>query len=127
MAYSRGLVSDYKQLNTIPAIVGIVFAIAAGVQFLQLHITLGLWGYTFPTDQAMLVSLGSLVVAFASSETKDWHHYESYEQAIVGGAVVVTVGAQYISEIGNVLTNNQPVAGVVAFAISMAAWGVLSR
>lgn len=119
--------NQYSQLNTIPAVVGILFAVSAGVQFLDVSVTIGVVGYSFDPAHAMMVSLGALVVAFASSETKDWRYYDRHEQAVVGLAVVLIVGTEYVVEVSDAIANNAPVAGFVAFAVSMAAWGVLSR
>lgn len=126
MATSSAL-KPYTQLNTIPALVGIVFAVAAGVQFLDVTLTVGLLSWTFQASHAMFIGMGALVVAFASSDTKDWKHYDTWEQAVVALAVVLMVSGEYISEVATLLSNNQPVAGIVAFALSMAAWGVLAR
>ena len=119
---------SYSQLNTIPAVLGILFAISAGVQFLGAQISIAVpMTYSFDPAHAMLVSLGVLVLAFASSETKDWRYYDAWEQVTVGLAVVVMVGQEYITEISEFIASNDPVTGVAAFVLSMAAWGVLAR
>lgn len=124
---SNGMLADYTQLNTIPAMSGILFALAAAVQFLDATFSLGIITYTFDPAHALLVSLGVLVVAFASSDTNDWRMYETYEQALVGLAVLLMVGAEYVTEVNDLLVNNSPTAGIIAFFVSMGAWGVLAR
>lgn len=124
---SQSMLGQYTQLNTIPAIVGIIFAVAAGVQFLDVTITIGIVSYTFDPAHAMFVGFGALVVAFASSDTKDWRFYDTWEQGLVAVAVVLMISGEYVAEVATILSNNQPVAGIIAFAISMAAWGVLAR
>ena len=121
------LFKNYTQLNTIPAIVGIVFAVSAAVQFLQAEIMLGLIDYSFDPAHALIVSVFALVVAFASSDTKNFQHYETWEQALVGLAVVVMVSAEYTTTGADFLVENEPHAGLLAFLVSMAAWGVLAR
>ena len=121
-------VSNYTQLNTIPALMGILFAMSAGVQFLGMQISIAIpASYSFPSTHAMLVSIGVLVIAFASSDTKDWRYYESWEQIVVGAAVVLMVGAEYIVEIDDFIAANDPITGIAAFLVSMAAWSVLAR
>lgn len=120
-------VRSYSQLNTIPALSGILFAVSAAIQFLGAEISLAIPSYTFDPNHALLVSLAVLVIAFASSETKDWRYYETWEQVTVGIAVVVMIGAEYTTTVAEFLTNNDPVAGMAAFLISMAAWSVLAR
>lgn len=118
---------QYSQLNTIPALSGILFAIASGVQFLGASISLEIPSYTFDPAHALLVALAVLVVAFASSDTKDWRYYESWEQVTVGVAIFVMVGAEYLTVVSDFIANNDPVAGMAAFIISMLAWSVLAR
>lgn len=124
---SSSFLADYTQLNTIPAVSGILFAVSSGVQFLGASITLQYPAYTFPSEHAMLVSLGALLVAFASSDTKDWRYYDQWEQVLVALAVVLMIGAEYLTEISTLISNNNPTAGVLAFLITVAAWGVLAR
>lgn len=124
---TKSVLSDYTQLNTIPALSGVLFAVASAVQFLGASISLATPQYTFDPAHALLTSLVVLVVAFASSDTKDWRRYETYEQGIVAVAVVTMVGSEYITEISDLIANNSPTAGILAFMISMAAWGVLAR
>jgi hypothetical protein len=75
----------------------------------------------------MIVSLMALVIAFASSDTKDWRYYETWEQGVVAVAVFLMVGMEYLTEVQNLVTSNDPVGPLIAFGLAMAAWGVLAR
>jgi hypothetical protein len=120
--------SNYRDLNTIPALMGVLFAVASAVQFLGATISVTIpYTYTLSGVHAMVLSLVVLVVAFAASDTRSWEYYEGWEQAMVGIAVLVIVGNEYIAEITNLVANNNPAAGTIAFIITMAAWGILSR
>lgn len=81
MAYSGApsdLVSDYANLRTVPAILGIAFALASLYQFGGVATLEFTWrSYTLQSGHAMLVSLGTMVVAFALSETKSFDYYET--------------------------------------------------
>lgn len=123
---SKSILSDYTQLNTLPAVTGVLFAVASSVQFLGATVSLSTPAYTFDPAHAMLVSLLMLVVAFASSETKDWRHYDEWEQGVVGVAAITLVGTEYVPEIADLVMSSQGTQ-VGAFVLSLAAWGVLSR
>ena len=123
---STSFLDDYTQLNTLPAVTGVLFAVASSVQFLGAQISLATPSYTFDPAHAMLVSVLMLVLAFASSETKDWRHYDPMEQGVVGAAAIAIVGGEYVTEI-NDLVMTSTATQVGAFALSMVAWGVLSR
>lgn len=123
-----GVLNDYKNLNTIPALLSIVFAVASLYQFggiSEVHIA---WfDYALSTHHAMLVSLGVLVVAFASSETKEFRNYEDWEKALIAAGPLLIVSHQYVDYVNDLIVNNEPTAGVLAFLIAVAAWGVAVR
>jgi len=114
-------------IKTVPALAGLIYAAAAAVQFLDATIALGVLDWQFQTDHAMLVSLAALVVAFASSETKNWSNYDAWEQAIIGLAILIMVSHQFVSPVTTGIANNQPLTGAFAFMSGMVAWGVLAR
>jgi len=122
------LTNDYMELRTIPALLGIVFAIASLYQFggiSEVHIT---WlDYTLSTQHAMFVSLATLLVAFASSETKQFEAYEDWEKVLIAAGPVLIVSQQYVTEVADIIANNDPTGGIVAFVISVMAWGVAVR
>lgn len=123
-----GYASRYMELRTIPALLGIVFAIASLYQFggiSEVHIT---WiEYTLSEQHAMFVSLATLLVAFASSETKQFEAYEDWEKAIIAAGPVLIVSHQYVTEVSDIIATNDPTGGIVAFAISVMSWGVAVR
>lgn len=124
---SRSAYAKYADLNTVPAVMGIVFAVTAAVQFLGATISFTTPVYTFDPTHALVLGLVVLIVAFASSDTKDWRHYETWEQGAVALAVLLMVGNEYLVEIQDILTQNSPHAAYIAFVVSMMAWGILSR
>ena len=118
---------DYTQLNTIPAVAGIAFAVSSAVQFLDASISIGAVDWTFEPAIAMVVSLGALIVAFASSDTRDWRHYDQWEQAVVAVGAALIPATEYVVEVSDFIAQNDPVAGLGAFLLSFAAWGVLAQ
>lgn len=123
-----GFVENYTQLNTIPALVGILFAVSSGVQFLGMTISIQHpIAYSFPSEHAMIVSLLALIVAFAASDTRSYEFYETWEQLTVVVAVAAMISSQYIAEVQTIVANNQPWTGTALFAVSVVAWAILSR
>jgi len=123
-----GFVENYTQLNTIPALVGILFAVSSGVQFLGMTVAIQYpISYSFPTEHALIVSLVALVVAFAASDTRSYEFYKSWEQLTVVIAVAAMISAEYFAEVQSMVTNNQPWAGTALFIVSVVAWAILSR
>lgn len=129
MAYSKGsLVDDYMQLRTVPALIGIVFAISSLYQFGGIaNVSLEWINYTLTTQDSMLISLGAYAVAFASSETKQFQHYEDWEKGMIAAAPVLIVGHEYLTFVSDFVTNNSPTGGALLFILCMAAWGVAVR
>jgi hypothetical protein len=68
-----------------------------------------------------------LAVAFASSETRDFQRYETWEQLMIGLAPVLILGAEYIDFISQAFADHDPTLGIIAFVLSVAAWGVAIR
>ena len=132
MAYSSRspgqVLSDYAHLRTIPALLGIVFSLSSLYQFggiSQVNLT---WlDYTLTSEAAMMGSLLVFVVACASSETKDFDYYDGWEKALVAAGPVLIVVHQYVGAISTFIANNSPVAGMLAFLITLTSWGVAVR
>jgi hypothetical protein len=122
------LASDYANLRTIPAILGIVFGLASLYQFGGIATVELVWlNYTLGTQHAMLISLGTYAIAFASSETKSLEYYEDWEKVLIAAGPALIVGQQYVGFIGDMIANNGTAGGVVAFVIALVSWGVAVR
>lgn len=123
-----GLMDDYMNLRTIPALLGIVFALASLYQFGGIATVELTWiSYTLTTQHAMLVSLGTYVAAFASSETKDFQYYEDWEKVLIAGGPALILGHQYVQFVNDAIANNSPTAQILAFVIALTSWGVATR
>ena len=114
-------------VTTVPAIAGLLFSAAAAVQFLQAEVSLGLLNWSLEPGIALLVSLSSLVVAFASSRTRDWRLYSTSEQSIIALAILIMVSHQFSPTVALAVQNNQPFSGVLAFSMGIVSWGILAR
>lgn len=119
---------DYTHLRTVPAVLGIAFAVSSLYQFggiTEVHLE---WlSYTLTTEHATIGSLVIFSVAFMSSDTKSFDAYEGWEKALIAMAPILIVGHQYTTYLGDLVANNSPVAGVLCFAATMVAWGVAVR
>lgn len=127
MATKNSLMSKYSDLNTIPSIVGIALAVAAAVQFNGLEITFIWFDWTPDGVEWVIVSLAAYAIAFMSSETRDFQHYEQKEQFLIAAGPALVLANEYVTEIADVVVDNDPWGGVVFFVIVMASWGVVSR
>lgn len=116
-----------RLVETVPAVAGVVFSIASAVQFLDGTFRLGALSYQFAPEHSYVVSLIALVVVFASSRTKDWERYESWEQVLVGVTILIMTAHQFIPTVSRTVSRQNPVAGSVIFGMGLVAWGVLAR
>lgn len=132
MAYSskaNSLMADYANLRTVPAIMTAVFAVASAFQFgaiVEIDIT---WlSYVLTAEHAAWVSVGAYAVAFASSETKSFEHYEGWEQiGIVAGPILV-LGWQYTTQVPDAINAlGDPLGAQVAFVVTLVSWGIIAR
>lgn len=114
-------------VDTVPAVAGVVFSMAAAVQFLDATIKFGAYGLELTLTHSYVISLAALVVVFASSRTKDWEYYESWEQVLVAVTIAIMTGHQFVPQIRSVVSNQNPVAGSAIFAAGLLTWGVLAR
>ena len=130
MAHSSmsGTISDYARLRTVPALLGTVFAVASLYQFGGISTVELAWlNYTLTTQHAMLVSLATMVVAFASSETKEFDNYEDWEMAVIAAGPILIVSSQYIAEIEDLVLNSGDPVAALAFLVTLASMGVAVR
>ena len=131
MAYNNsvsGALEDYTHLRTLPALLSVVFVMAGLYQFggiSEVHIT---WlDYTLTTGHAMLIAIGAYAIAFASSETKDFDSYENWEMALILAGPVMIVGNEHVGFITDLIATEGNTGPIVAFMITVVAWGVAVR
>lgn len=124
-----GLLDDYTQLNTIPALLSVLFVVAGLYQFGGISdVTLTWLDYTLTTQHATFASIGTYAVAFASSETKEFKMYEDWEQVMIAAGPLLIVGYQYIPQVADIVnTTGSNLGPIVAFLVTVAAWGVAVR
>ena len=130
MAHSSmsSVVDDYKNLRTVPALLGILFAVASLYQFGGIaEVHLSWFDYTLTTEHAMFASLAVLVVAFASSETKDFQRYEDWEKGVIAAGPALIIAHQYWDWLADHFVTHDPTLPVIGFLIAVAAWGVAVR
>ena len=124
----NSIVSDYKNLRTIPALLGILFAVASLYQFGGIaEVHLSWFDYTLTTKHAMFASLTVLVVAFMSSETKEFRNYEDWEKVVIAAGPALIILHQYWNWLGDHFATHDPTLPVIGFLIAVAAWGVAVR
>ena len=124
----QGLLDDYSQLRAVPALLGIVFAVASLYQFGGVNeLTLTWFDYTLTDTHAMLVSLGVLVVAFMSSETKQFENYEDWEQVLIGATPALVVGHYYIPFIESLVNTADPWGQIAAFLLCVSGYASAMR
>ncbi len=125
---ARQMLADYGNLRTIPALLSVFFVAASAYQFggiSELHIV---WlDYTLTTEHAMLISLGTYAIAFASSQTKSFEHYEPWEQGAIAAGPILLVAHQYVDQVHNLIATEGHTGPVLAFLVAIVAWGVTVR
>lgn len=127
-----GMLSEYTNLRTLPAIFSVVFVLTSLYQFGGVtEITLTwLNSYSLTAEHAALAGIGVYAAAFMSSETKRFEHYETWEQVSLALVPTVTLGYQYVSEIStfiNDLGGTDPLGAQLAFLITLFGWFVAVR
>ena len=128
-ARASAMLSDYANIRTIPAVLGVAFVMASLYQFGGItQVDLPWLGYTLTTEHAALVSVGAFAVAFASSETRDFDQYEDWEQWAIASGPIVILGNQYVAEINSFLVGlGDPIGHQLAFLVTVVSWGVTVR
>jgi hypothetical protein len=123
-----GVLDDYKNLRTLPALLSVAFVATSLYQFGGISdVTLSWFDYTLTTNHAMLASLGVLVVAFASSQTKRFEDYADWEKVAIASAPAAIIAQQHVTEVTDFVANNAPGAEVAMFALTIVGWGVAVR
>ena len=131
MAHSagvKGMMSDYTHLRTLPALLSVLFVLAGLYQFggiSEVHIT---WlDYTLTTQHATLTSVGVFLLAFASSETKSFDHYEQSEQIAIAAGPLLILGYQYSDTVYDIVSTESMWGPVIAFLVTVISWAVAVR
>lgn len=125
----NGLMHDYSQLRAVPALLGIVFGLASLYQFGGIsEVTIEWFNYELTSEHGMFVSLGVLVVAFMSSQTKQFENYETWEQVLIAASPGLII-AHHFSDTANdiIMTTSDPWSQVGAFVICLAGYGAAMR
>ena len=124
----RDALSDYTHLRTLPALLSVVYLLAGLYQFGGISEVMLTWiDYTLTAEHATLVSLGAFAIAFASSETKDFQYYEQWEQVAIFAGPLLIIGYQYVPQIADIVNTSSNVGPIVAFLVTVGAWGVAVR
>ncbi len=123
------MVSDYTNIRTIPALLSVAFIASGLYQFGGITDITLVWlsNYTLTAQHATFVSLGAYAVAFASSETKDFQYYEQWEQVAIFAGPLLILGYQYVPQIADLVNTTSNVGPIVAFLVTVGAWGVAVR
>lgn len=123
------MLSDYARLNTLPAFLGIVFAVSSLYAFGGLQDITLLWGYdyTLTGEHAFFAALATYVLAFASSDTKSFDEYADWEMGMIAAGPVILAAHQYSTTVSDMFVNNDPHLSMIAFAVVFVGWGIAIR
>jgi len=124
------IVSNYANIRTLPAMLSVVFALASLYQFGGIATVELVWlsNYTLTAEHAVIASLGTFIVALASSETKSFEYYETWEQVVIGLGPVVILGDYLTAEVTDLLMGfGDPLGMQVAFLATIVSWTVAVR
>ena len=122
------VIDDYTQLNTIPALLSVLFVVAGLYQFGGISDVTLVWiDYTLTAQHATFASIGTYAVAFASSETKEFRYYEDWEQAMIAAGPLLILGYQYVPQVADIVNTESHLGPALAFLLTVAAWGVAVR
>lgn len=121
------LIADYRNLRTIPAVLGMVFFMSTLYQFgaFQSELSFAWFDYTLTTEHAVFASLMIYAVAFASSETRQFEHYEDWEKILITLGPVLVIATEY-STLANewIMTTSDPWSQITGAAIVLIGYGV---
>lgn len=124
----KGSLRDYRNLRTIPAILGVVFVVASAYQFGGIDSLHFEWlDYTLTDQHAVIVSLAALVVAFMSSRTKRFENYSRMEQGLIALVPVLIIGYEYVPQLTDIVNSSDPAGPIIAFVFVLIGWGVAVR
>lgn len=122
------LMNDYANLRTLPALLGLLFALASVYQFGGIETVYSPWiDYTLTAEHATFISLGSYAIAFASSETRELQNYRTWEKVLIGAGPPVVIAHQYWTPFADAIANAGTLGQVIAALLVMVSWGVVVR
>lgn len=130
---ARGMLSDYMNIRTLPAILSVAYLLASLYQFGGISQVTLTWlgggsGYSLTATHALMISLGTFAIAFASSETKQFENYERWEQVLIAVGPIVIVGQQYMPALDDLLLQlGDPLGYQLAFLATALSWAVAVR
>lgn len=123
--YNNSVVGEYMQLKSIPSFLSATFLVLTfhtfgGVD--PLHVNWGI-DYTLTAEHALYGSLVTYLVAFASSETKEFSRYDDVEKALIAAGPAVLVIHEYQWLISSWSTGLE----MAGFALAAVSWMVAVR
>ncbi|EMA18590.1 hypothetical protein [Haloarcula argentinensis] len=123
---ASGMVSDYMNIRSLPAMLSVAFVAASLYQFGGITTVELPWlSYTLTTQHSLLISLGAFAAAFASSETKQFEYYEDWEKIAIALGPAVILGNEYLPAVNDFLTSlGDPLGMQLAFLATVVSWGV---
>lgn len=124
------VVSNYANIRTIPAMLSVVFALASLYQFGGIATVELVWlsNYTLTAEHSVIASMGTFIVALASSETKSFEYYETWEQGVIALGPIVIVGDYLTAEVTDLLVGlGDPLGYQLAFVLTLVSWTVAVR
>jgi hypothetical protein len=126
---AREKASDYANLRTLPAVLSVAFIGASLYQFGGISEIQLVWlDYTLTAEHSVLASIITFLLAFASSETRQFENYEMWEMAVIASGPIAILGEQYLTEVTDFLVSiGDPLGFQVAFFLTVLSWGVAVR
>ncbi|GAB3315074.1 hypothetical protein [Haloplanus salinarum] len=124
------IVSNYANIRTIPAMLSVVFALASLYQFGGIATVELVWlsNYTLTAEHSVIASMGTFIIALASSETKSFEYYETWEQGVIALGPLVIVLDYLTTEVTDfILGIGDPLGYQIAFLITIVSWTVAVR
>lgn len=121
---ASGIVSDYANMRTIPAMLTLAFVASSLYAFGGItEFTLVWIDYTISTEHTALISLGAYAAAFASSETRQFSNYSQEEQLAVALGPAVIIGYEFIPQVNDFIVGlGDPLGMQLAFAATVVSW-----
>lgn len=121
---------DVVTLRQLPPLIGMLFGVLSAWTFGGLvgPITVG-WGvdYTLTTNHAIVGSLVAFVLAFASSQTREWKNYAGWEKVVIGAGVALIPAYPHWAWLQDQFAVYDPLASVLGFVLTVIAFGLATR